>query len=388
VLQKKLRPALLLSALVALGTSCATLAPSLSTLPLGAVAMTAPPVYQEWQRSTESCSGLAGDFSATKFYVVPGVNTFATEEGPKVGLWVAPGRFHAGDVVAADIGLEPVDTEHKLVTRAVLGLVPRKRIDDNKYSAGTVLVVGGSRGLTGAPCLTALAAFRADAGYVAVAAPESTLRVLEQRLLEVVKLPCPEEDGKLSERAADTILAAAQRAGAVALGPGLGRGDGPRALVRRLLREVDKPVVVDADALFELEPFERSAATILTPHSGELGRLLGVPSRDIDAHRLDAARRAADKFGAVCVLKGADTIVVEPGRGALVCGLGPASLATAGSGDVLTGVTAAFLSKGLEPRLAAAAAAAACAVAAELTGKPAGMVASDVIEMLPAALSG
>ena len=110
MLQKKLRPALLLSALVALGTSCATLAPSLSTLPLGAVAMTAPPVYQEWQRSTESCSGLAGDFSATKFYVVPGVNTFATEEGPKVGLWSREGK-------ANRIVLAGNYAEHEMVVR-------------------------------------------------------------------------------------------------------------------------------------------------------------------------------------------------------------------------------------------------------------------------------
>jgi ADP-dependent NAD(P)H-hydrate dehydratase / NAD(P)H-hydrate epimerase len=197
-----------------------------------------------------------------------------TMHGRKVGLEVAPGRFHAGEVVVADIGLEPAETEHRLVTAEILRQVPRKLPQSNKYSAGTVLVVGGSRGLTGAPSLSALAAFRADAGYVAVAAPESTLPVFEERLLEAVKLPCPEEDGKISARAVAPIAEFAGKAGAVALGPGLGRGPGPKEVVARLLGELAVPVVVDADALFALEPFERDAPTVLTPHEGELARLL------------------------------------------------------------------------------------------------------------------
>jgi NAD(P)H-hydrate epimerase len=129
-----------------------------------------------------------------------------TFHGPKVGLAIAPGRFRAGDVVVADIGLEPRDTVHKLVTPSILGEVPRRRAEQNKYTAGTVLVVGGSRGLTGAPSLTAEAAFRADAGYVAVAMPDSTLPVFEQRLLEAVKLPCPEKDGRISPQAVEPIV--------------------------------------------------------------------------------------------------------------------------------------------------------------------------------------
>jgi hydroxyethylthiazole kinase-like uncharacterized protein yjeF len=310
-----------------------------------------------------------------------------TFHGLKVGLVVAPGRFHAGEVVVADIGLEPAETEHRLVSRKILELVPRKRPGENKYSAGTVLLVGGSPGLTGAPSLAAEAAFRADAGYVAVAVPESTMPVFEQRLLEAVKLPCPEEGGLLSPRAIDAVAEFAGKAGAVALGPGLGRGPGPNEVVRRLLGELDRPVVVDADALFELEPVERSGATVLTPHEGELARLLGEESSWVAAHRLEAARRGAEKFGAVCLLKGADTIVAAPGEGALVSALGTPALATAGSGDVLTGIVAAFLAKGLEPRLAAAAAAAAQGVASTLVPQ-AGAVASDVLHALPRVLAG
>jgi NAD(P)H-hydrate epimerase len=309
-----------------------------------------------------------------------------TFHGLKVGLAVAPGRFHAGEVVVADIRLEPAETEHRLVTPEILALVPRKRPDENKYSAGTVLLVGGSRGLTGAPSLAAEAAFRADAGYVAVAVPESTLPVFEQRLLEAVKLPCPEEDGLISPRAIDGIVEFAGKAGAVALGPGLGRGPGPKEVVRRLLAELDRPVVVDADALFELEPSARAGPTVLTPHEGELARLLGRESGWVAAHRLEAARLGAERFEAVCMLKGADTIVAAPGEGVLVSALGTPALATAGSGDVLTGIVAAFLAKGLEPRVAAAAAAAAQGVASTLVPQ-AGAVASDVLRALPQALS-
>ncbi len=295
-----------------------------------------------------------------------------TFHGPKVGLAIAPGRFHAGDVVVADIGLAAHETKHRLVGVEILREVPAKRPGDNKYSAGMVLVVGGSPGLTGAACLAAEAAFRADAGYVAVAAPAEALPVLEGRLLEAVKRPIEE------------ALELAVRAGSLAIGPGLGRER--QALVRRLLEETSVPAVVDADALFELEPFVRSAPTVLTPHAGELGRLLGVESAWVDAHRLEAAQRGADTFGAVCVLKGADTIVAAPGEGALVCGLGPASLATAGTGDVLTGTIAAFLAKGMQARFAAAAGATACAVAASL-GPARGLIAGDVVARLPDALA-
>jgi len=304
----------------------------------------------------------------------------------KVGLEVAPGRFHAGEVVVADIGLEPGETEHRLVTAEILGQVPRKRPDQNKYSAGTVLVVGGSRGLTGAPSLTVEAAFRADAGYVAVAVPDSTLPVFEQRLLEAVKLPCPEDDGKISPRAVDPIVEFAGKAGAVALGPGLGRGPGPKEVVAHLLAELGTPVVVDADALFALEPFERSAPTVLTPHEGELGRLLGEESGWVAAHRLEAARRGAERFGCVCLLKGADTLITSPGEGVWVCSLGTPALATAGSGDVLTGVVSAFLAKGLEARVAAAAGATACQLASRQLPQ-AGAVASDIVGALPAILN-
>jgi len=311
-----------------------------------------------------------------------------TFHGRKVGLAVAPGRFHAGEVHVADIGLEPAQTEHRLVTRAILDQVPRRTSRDNKYTAGHVLVVGGSRGLTGAPSLSAMAAMRADAGYVTVAAPASTLPVFEGRLLEAVKRPLPDGEGEVGDGAAAVVLELAGKAHALALGPGLGRGAAAKELVRSVLAEVELPLVVDADALFELEPGAWPAPRVLTPHEGELARLLGRASSEIAAHRLAAVREAAERFACVVLLKGADTLVAAPDRGVLVVALGLPSLATAGSGDVLTGIVGAFLAKGMEPQWAAAAAAAAQQVASVAARQRSGLVASDLIEALPRALEG
>jgi ADP-dependent NAD(P)H-hydrate dehydratase / NAD(P)H-hydrate epimerase len=297
-----------------------------------------------------------------------------TFHAPKVGLAVAPGRFHAGDIIVTDIGLEQLETAVRLVTPSILQRVPRRAPHDTKYTAGSVLVVGGSPGLTGAACLAAEAAFRADAGYVTVAAPEESLPVIELRLLEAVKRPLGD------------VFEAAQRASALAVGPGLGRSVEARELVQRVLRNVELPVVIDADALHELMPVGRSAPTVLTPHAGELARLLDVESDWVDAHRLEAARRGAERFQAVCVLKGADTIIAAPEQPPLVCSLGSPGLATAGTGDVLSGVLAAFLAKGLDAGSAAAAAVAAQQVASTLVPNQTGMVASDVIAALPRAL--
>ena len=297
-----------------------------------------------------------------------------TMHGRKVGLAVAPGRHLAGEVVVADIGIEAGETANALVTPAILDEVPRRGPRDNKYTSGHVLVVGGSPGMTGAAALAARAAFRADAGYVTICAPAESVPVLEELVVEAVKRPLEQVDE------------AAARADALALGPGLGRDH--KDLVQRLLAEVALPAVVDADALFELEPGDWPAPRVLTPHEGELGRLLGRDSKEIAAHRLASVREAAEKFNAVVVLKGEDSLVAAPGAGVLVCALGLPSLATAGTGDVLTGITAAFLAKGVAPQRAAAAACAAQQLASRAAEQRVGLVASDVVEALPSILGG
>jgi ADP-dependent NAD(P)H-hydrate dehydratase / NAD(P)H-hydrate epimerase len=305
----------------------------------------------------------------------------------KVGHEVAPGRFHAGEVVVADIGLAPVQTRHARATREILGVVPRRGPGDNKYTAGHVVVVGGSSGMTGAASLTALAALRADAGYVTLAGPASAIPVFEHWVLEAVKRPLPEdEQGLIAAEAADEVLKLAEQAGALAIGPGLGRSDGAQELVRRVLTEAAVPAVVDGDALFALEPAEWPAPRVLTPHSGELGRLLDVESAWVDARRLEALERAVGRFRCVVLLKGDGTLVGEPGAGVIVAG-GTPVLATAGTGDVLTGIIAAFLAKGVEPRLATAAAAVAHTEAALAAPQKEGLIASDLVDALPQVLA-
>lgn len=319
-----------------------------------------------------------------------------TFHAPKVGLTVAPGRFYAGEVLVADIGLaDRAETEHRRVTRELLERVPRRGPRDNKYTAGSVVVVGGSDGKTGAAILTAEATLRAGAGICTACVPGSLAGVFEQRLLEVMTRACPDEDGVMTLDAADVVLEAAERASAIALGPGLGRTDGTRALVGYLLDRLDKPIALDADALWALGGhldwvFKRDAPTVLTPHEGELAHLLGRRPDWVRARRLHAAQAGADDVGAVVVLKGADTLVAAPRRGVLVSDLGNPGLATAGAGDVLTGIVAAFLSKRMEPRLAAAAAAAAQGAAAGFAAErhgSAGLLARDVIEALSPVLS-
>jgi NAD(P)H-hydrate epimerase len=303
-----------------------------------------------------------------------------TFHGQKVGLAVGPGRFHAGRVVVADIGLEHTATSIRRANESLPARVPKRSAGDTKYTAGAVVVVGGQPGMTGAACLTARAALRADAGYVTLAVPEASLPVVETLALEAVKV------GWSDDEAVEIVLGAAERARAVAIGPGLGRGEARRALVRQLLERLHVPVVVDADGLFGLEPVERSAPLVLTPHAGELARLLETDAGWVDAHRLEAAQTVADRYRAIVLLKGGDTIVAAPDAGAIVSDFGPPSLATAGTGDVLTGVVAAFLAKGLEAQLAAAAAAVTHGRAAQLAPHQVGLVASDLLEMLPASL--
>jgi NAD(P)H-hydrate epimerase len=331
---------------------------------------------------------------------VVGSAVFATAtvtfHAQKLGLVVAPGRFHAGEIEVAGIGLDRADTATGLVGSAILGTVPRRRVAQNKYSAGTVLVVGGSPGYTGAASLTAQAALRAGAGIVFACVPRTLATVFEHRLLEVVTRACDDADGHFVAEAADQILELAGRAHAVAIGPGLGRSEGARDLVRTLLERVELPVVVDADGLSALAGhldwvFAREQPTVLTPHAGELARLLGMRSSTVTARRLYSVQAGVAESGAVVLLKGADTLVAALRRGVLVSDHGNPGLASAGTGDVLTGVVAAFLAKGMEPRLAAAAAAATHGLAADHAARSkgyAGLIASDVVDALSPVLSG
>ena len=338
-------------------------------------------------------SGVDASTGAVDDIAVEAVCT-ATFHRPKPGLWVAPGKQHAGDVHVIEIGIPrgaPVEPDAGLIGDGVLDIVPRRDASSTKFSSGHVLVVGGSTGLTGAPCMAAEAAMRAGAGYVTCCVPASLNVVFETRLLEVMTIPLPDDDGALTAEGAERVVEEAEnRGGALVIGPGFGKSDGAFALARDLAARAEVPVVVDADGLnAHAERLDelagRSAPTILTPHGGELGRLLGAESDAVDAKRLASAREAARRAQAVVVLKGDDTIVAEPSGRVAVSRGGVPALATAGTGDVLSGVIAALLAKGLGPFAAACAGVLshlhAGAAAAQRRG-PHAVIASDVIEAL------
>src|SRR3954451_11485519 len=323
----------------------------------------------------------------------------ATFHRAKPGLFIHPGKGYAGDVEAIDIGIPrgaPGRPQAGLIGAGVLRDVPRRTPLSTKFSSGNVFVVGGSTGLTGAPTMAALAAMRAGAGYVTVAVPASLEVMFGVRLLEAMMVGLPEEDGALTVDAEDTVLHAISRADAVVLGPGLSKRPGAQALARELTESVDVPLVLDADGLNahagrleEVLPHRRWP-TVLTPHAGELGRLLEVDSSEVDKRRLHHVREAAQRAHALVILKGDDTLVAAPtGRVAVSRGNAP-GLATAGTGDVLSGVIGAMLAKGLPPSSAACAGVYAHLRAGQLAAAPHGpdgVIASDVILALPAALS-
>jgi hydroxyethylthiazole kinase-like uncharacterized protein yjeF len=321
----------------------------------------------------------------------------ATFAAAKPGLWINPGKAHAGRVEVVDIGIPPgapVDPPDVglIDDEALLALLPSRQPGWTKFTSGHVLVAGGSRGLTGAPCLAAEAAQRAGAGYVTACVPGSLEMIFEVRLLEVMTIGLPDAGGAHVAGGVEPVLQAAARGGSLVLGPGIGKSDGAFAFARELAARAEIALVLDADGLnaHAGEPealAARRAPTVLTPHAGELGRLLGVDSDEVDARRLEHARAAARRTQAIVVLKGDDTLVAEPGGTVGVSPGASAGLATAGTGDVLSGIAAAVLARGVEPFAAACAAVRLHALAGIHAAREHGVdsvIARDVIEALPA----
>jgi hydroxyethylthiazole kinase-like uncharacterized protein yjeF len=340
-------------------------------------------------------SGVDASTGAIAGHAVRAAAT-VTFHAAKPGLWISPGKAHAGEVRVIDIGIPdgaPVQPSVGLIESDVLDGIPRRGDDSTKFAAGAVLVCGGSTGLTGAPCLACESAMRAGAGYVTALIPASLNMVFEQRLLEAMSVPLPDRDGALTPKAIDVVLQRAGRAGALVLGPGLGRDPGTFKLARRLARQVEIPLLLDADGLNAhagrlASLAGRRAPAVLTPHAGELARLLDRDSSEVAAHRLRFVRAAAAEADAIVVLKGDDTIVATPdGRAAVSRGGAPA-LATAGTGDVLSGVIGAYLSKRMDPFHAACAGVLVHARAGQLAAAQIateGVIARDIIELLPQA---
>ena len=315
----------------------------------------------------------------------------------KLGHWIAPGKWHTGELKVAPIGIPPGAPSAPAggtIGPAVLALAPHRGPRSTKFSSGQVAIAGGSRGLTGAVRMSSLAAIRAGAGYATVAVPADLEPVFEAAEPEVMSVGCPGGDGCLAPASAKAVLGAFERAAAGVFGPGLGRDPGSVELAREVVGGIEAPLVLDADGLNafagRLEALAaRQAPTVLTPHAGELGRLLDREPEEIAAQRLACAREAARLAGAVVVLKGDDTIVCDGERVAVNAVSAP-GLATAGSGDVLSGLTAALLARGLEPFAAASAAVLAHAragrLAAARVGAAESVIATDVIAAIPAGL--
>ncbi len=319
-----------------------------------------------------------------------------TLHAAKVGHFVTPGGAFSGEVVVAPIGIPALcdqDPKVWLLTDEAMGeLVVPKGSLDHKRSVGTVLVAGGSRGMEGAAHMAAFAALRGGAGLVHVALPDGAGE--QKPYAEVITVTVPGEDGQFGMAARSALFEQAEQLKAAAVGPGFGRTDGAQALVRELLG-IDVPLLLDADGLYALGQklellAERTAPTVITPHEGELGRLIGRPADEVAAQRLECAVSAAHRANATVVLKGEATIVADPSGVAYVVPVGNPGLATPGTGDVLSGVITAQLAKGLPATEAACLGAYLHGLAADLASEEAvgteAMVASDLFHYLPAAV--
>jgi len=370
-------------------------------------------------------SGISSDTGAVLGDCVH-ADVTVTFGAAKVGLYTFPGRTYAGEVRVADIGIpaevlaEAGGDTYLTTPELAANCLPRRSPVAHKGTYGRVLVVGGSVGMTGAAAMAAEAALRGGAGLVYLACPESLNDILEVKLTEVITRPLPETaDRTLGREALAPLQEMLDGISCVVLGPGLSTHRETQQLVWDLVREITCPLVVDADGLNALaaDPSRPVAlghtgavltsstadtAAVLTPHPGEMARLLGWSVEEVQADRLAAARRAAQMWQAVVVLKGPGTVIAGPAGTAWINPTGNEGMATAGSGDVLSGLTGALLGGGIEVRYprgqfrfraeeAAVAAAFYHGRAGDLAARELGtrgMIAGDILRHVPAALKG
>jgi len=342
-------------------------------------------------------SGVAGATGAVDGPAVA-ADTTVVMGAEKIGTAVGAGASLSGRVEVVDIGIEAGGARAWMLERDdVAGVLPRRAFESHKRSLGAVAILGGSAGMSGAVILSARAAVRAGAGYATVGVTAEVDRIVARALPEILSRVVTGGDA-LDAGALDAFKDVIERATAVAIGPGLGAGAPQGVLVDSVLSDIDAPVVVDADALNVLAGRSgaleaRSAPCVLTPHPAELARLLACSAEDVQTDRIGAARGAAERFGCVVVLKGSRSVIAEPSGTAVVNPTGGPELASAGTGDVLTGAVAALLAAGLPPFEAAWAAVYTHGVAGGLAARRAGginVLAWDVAEALPeaAALGG
>jgi len=341
-------------------------------------------------------SGLDADTGRPRGVAVRAAVT-ATFGFAKYGQVIHPGVDHCGVLEAIDIGLDPRAVAEAppdgalLDDAAMRALLPRRAADAHKGTAGHVLVVAGSRGKSGAAILATRAVARGGAGLVTLATPASINAVCAGAVHEAMTEAWPERDGGLGCDP-DRLAAAVAGKSAVVAGPGLGSARSIRDVVLWLLRYSDAPLVLDADALNALarnpSPLRRARApVVLTPHPGEMGRLAGLSTAEVQADRVAVARAFATEHGCVLVLKGARTVVAS-GAFVWINPTGNPGMASGGMGDALAGLIGALLAQGLQASEAARLGVYLHGLAGDRVARrgAVGMIASDLIDELPAAM--
>lgn len=312
-------------------------------------------------------SGISGESGKVLGAAVKAEET-VTMGALKIGLLLYPGAEYAGNIKIADIGMpkiveESIEAEAELLEgKWVASCFKDYPPDAHKGTFGKVFIIAGSQGMTGAAALSAEAAVRSGAGLVTVGVPKSLDDILETKLTEAMKLPLAETpEHSLSPEALNTALDFASRCSAVVLGPGISQKIETKRFVNQFILKCSVPIVIDADGLNALADNpdilkDISVPVIITPHPGEMGRLLDMTSAQIQEDRIGAAKTAAKRFGCVAVLKGARTLIAKPDGKFFINPTGNPGMATGGSGDVLSGMIGAFLARGMKPHEAAASA--------------------------------
>lgn len=315
----------------------------------------------------------------------------------KTGLLLYPGREYCGDIELADISMpvklveEYKSDKYRLTDEIVRELLPLRKANAHKGDAGRVVICAGSPGYTGAAALASDAAVKAGAGLVSLYTPLSSRDVLAIKLTEVMVHGLLERmPGILGGGAASDVASSAEAADVLAIGPGLGTSESTQEAVRTILQKITTPVVIDADALTALAGHTEilaamQAQKVLTPHPGEMARLTGLEIAEIEADRINVAKKYAEEWQAIVVLKGAPTVIGCPNGTVYVNSTGNSSLATGGSGDVLTGIIAGLAAQEISLQEAAICGVYLHGLAAELTGIDIGLAAGELAALLPQA---
>jgi len=320
---------------------------------------------------------------------------------PKIGLLIHPGLEYTGELFVVDISIpqvlvEEMNLKHTLLDPQELDLSPLKPrpLDTHKMTYGHLLIIAGSVGKTGAAAMAGEAALKMGTGLVTLGVPKSLNPILEVKLTEVMTYPLSDKEGVFSEEALKEVLEILPGKSALAIGPGIGTEGGAKRLTLELLKLSQVPILIDADGINclvgELEVLKsKKAPVILTPHPGEMARLLGITSKEVQTQRIELSREFAEKYGVILVLKGSRTVIAEPGGRVFINPTGNPGMASGGTGDILTGMIGGLLAQGMNPLEAAKLGVYLHGLSGDLAKEERGevcLVATDLLKYLPQAI--